>query len=169
MAFEGRPHYDFISLSKEIEPPTTIYDHYRTLPFRFGNIEKAYETYHGKHVSVRYFVRVALERKFLPPLVKEHEIIVQSCQPEMGLQSDPIKMEVGIEDCLHIEFEYGKRHYHLEDVICGKVHFLLVSRLLHVLPVTVHITFTSSLTSSPSFEPLSTPRFGSKSNTWSWL
>jgi len=127
MAFEGRPHYDFISLSKELEPPATIYDHLRTYPFRFGNIEKAYETYHGKHVSVRYFVRVALERKFLPPIVKEHEIVVQSCQPEMGMiLSEPIKMEVGIEDCLHIEFEYVKRHFHLEDVIYGKVHFLLV-------------------------------------------
>jgi hypothetical protein len=131
VAFEGRPHYDFISLSKELEAPMTIYDHMRTYPFRFGNIEKVYETYHGKNVSVRYFVRVAMERKFLPPLVREHEIIVQSCQPEMELkQSDAIKMEVGIEDCLHIEFEYSKRHFHLEDVIYGKVHFLLVSLFL---------------------------------------
>ncbi len=131
VAFEGRPHYDFISLSKELEAPMTIYDHMRTYPFRFGNIEKVYETYHGKNVSVRYFVRVAMERKFLPPLVREHEIIVQSCQPEMELkQSDAIKMEVGIEDCLHIEFEYSKRHFHLEDVIYGKVHFLLVSFFL---------------------------------------
>jgi vacuolar protein sorting-associated protein 26 len=35
-------------------------------------------------------------------------------------------MEVGIEDCLHIEFEYEKKCYHLHDVICGKINFLLV-------------------------------------------
>ena len=35
-------------------------------------------------------------------------------------------MEVGIEDCLHIEFEYERRHYHLQDTIIGKIHFLLV-------------------------------------------
>eukprot|EP00479_Gromia_sphaerica_P014221 TRINITY_DN833_c0_g1_i1.p3 TRINITY_DN833_c0_g1~~TRINITY_DN833_c0_g1_i1.p3 ORF type:complete len:87 (+),score=22.33 TRINITY_DN833_c0_g1_i1:393-653(+) len=35
-------------------------------------------------------------------------------------------MEVGIEDCLHIEFEYDKSKYHLEDVIVGKIYFLLV-------------------------------------------
>ena len=40
--------------------------------------------------------------------------------------NEPIKMEVGIEDCLHIEFEYEKRCYHLQDVICGKINFLLV-------------------------------------------
>jgi len=31
--------------------------------------------------------------------------------PEMN---QSIKMEVGIEDCLHIEFEYGRSKYHLQ-------------------------------------------------------
>lgn len=35
-------------------------------------------------------------------------------------------MEVGIEDCLHIEFEYDKARYHLKDVVSGKIYFLLV-------------------------------------------
>ncbi len=35
-------------------------------------------------------------------------------------------MEVGIEDSLHIEFEYNKSKYHLKDVIVGKINFLLV-------------------------------------------
>ena len=36
-------------------------------------------------------------------------------------------MEVGIEDCLHIEFEYNKGRYHLRDTVVGKIYFLLVS------------------------------------------
>ena len=36
-------------------------------------------------------------------------------------------MEVGIEDCLHIEFEYDKAKYHLKDTVVGKIYFLLVS------------------------------------------
>ena len=35
-------------------------------------------------------------------------------------------MEVGIEECMHIEFEYNKARYHLKDVIIGKVFFILV-------------------------------------------
>jgi hypothetical protein len=35
-------------------------------------------------------------------------------------------MEVGIEDCLHIEFEYDRAKYHLKDVVVGKIYFLLV-------------------------------------------
>ncbi len=34
-------------------------------------------------------------------------------------------MEVGIEDCLHIEFEYDKSKYHLKDTVVGKIYFLL--------------------------------------------
>lgn len=37
-----------------------------------------------------------------------------------------MKLEVGIEDCLHIEFEYDRTRYHLSDVVTGRVNFLLV-------------------------------------------
>lgn len=33
---------------------------------------------------------------------------------------------MGIEGCLHLEFEYDKCQYHLRDVVIGKVFFLLV-------------------------------------------
>lgn len=46
-------------------------------------------------------------------------------------------MEVGIEECLHIEFEYNKHHYHLKDIITGKVYFLLVRIRIKYMEVTV--------------------------------
>lgn len=35
-------------------------------------------------------------------------------------------MDVGIENCLHIEFEYSKNKYPLKGVIVGRIYFLLV-------------------------------------------
>lgn len=35
-------------------------------------------------------------------------------------------MEVGIEECLHIEFTYNKPTFGLKDVVNGRIHFLLV-------------------------------------------
>lgn len=35
-------------------------------------------------------------------------------------------MEVGIEECLHIEFTYNKSNLGLKDVVQGRIHFLLV-------------------------------------------
>ena len=72
----------------------------------------------------RYFLRVTIVRR-ISDVVREIDIAVHtlSSYPEMN---SPIKMEVGIEDCLHIEFEYNKSKYHLKDVIVGKIYFLLV-------------------------------------------
>ena len=72
----------------------------------------------------RYFLRVTIIRR-LTDMTKELDIAVHTLAtyPEMN---NPIKMEVGIEECLHIEFEYNKSKYHLKDVIVGKIYFLLV-------------------------------------------
>ena len=75
---DGRPHYDFISLSKELAPPGVLMQPSIEIPFHFKNMEKEYESYRGRNVSVRYFVRVVMERKFLGSLKKEHDVWVQS-------------------------------------------------------------------------------------------
>ncbi|EGF78032.1 hypothetical protein BATDEDRAFT_91145 [Batrachochytrium dendrobatidis JAM81] len=116
-------HYEFLSLSQELSGPGEFRQS-TTFDFEFKNIEKAYESYHGLNVKLRYFVRVTISRR-LSDAVKEREIWAYSYRmpPEIN---NSIKMEVGIEDCLHIEFEYNKSKYHLRDVIVGKIYFLLV-------------------------------------------
>lgn len=54
--------------------------------------------------------------------------VVESPTSTPATPSPPIKMEVGIEDCLHIELEYDRPAYGLTDTILGRVHFLLVRR-----------------------------------------
>ena len=44
-------------------------------------------------------------------------------------------MEVGIEECLHIEFEFNQSKFHLKDCILGKVFFNLVRiKIKHMEP-----------------------------------
>ncbi|KAL8429047.1 hypothetical protein Efla_005865 [Eimeria flavescens] len=65
-----------------------------------------------------------MHRRF-SSIVKEHDFVVQNVGPPPEI-TNSIKMEVGIEDCLHIEFEFDKNRYHLKDVVIGKVYFVLV-------------------------------------------
>lgn len=122
-------------------------------PFDFSNAEKPYESYNGLNVRLRYFIRVTVTRGYPSGnVVKEQDFVVQRVPPRLRFffqkrrsffypslpasflrvaQPAPevnstIKMEVGIEECLHIEFEYEKSKYHLSDIIIGKVYFLLV-------------------------------------------
>lgn len=62
-------------------------------------------------------------------------------------------MEVGIEDCLHIEFEYDRARYHLRDVVVGKIYFLLVScdDVEFVVGATFHDTGWVSLVLVPHY------------------
>ncbi|XP_072046207.1 vacuolar protein sorting-associated protein 26B-like isoform X1 [Amphiura filiformis] len=116
-------HHEFTSLVKELARPGEL-SQSTSYPFEFLNVEKPYESYTGANVRLRYFLRVTVTKR-LTDSVKEMDILVHtlSSYPEVN---SSIKMEVGIEDCLHIEFEYNKSKYHLKDVIVGKIYFLLV-------------------------------------------
>jgi vacuolar protein sorting-associated protein 26 len=74
---------------------------------------------------VRYLLRVTVARGMGGSVVKDHAFWVRNTQ-EVPPPGPPIKMEVGIEDCLHIEFEYDRGAYHMQDTVLGRIHFLLV-------------------------------------------
>lgn len=115
---------DFLSVSRELEAPGTLHDD-KTYEFIFSKADKPYETYSGIKIQLRYIIRVTINRGYSSKVIKEEEFAVSNVEEEPETQS-LIKMEVGIEDCLHIEFEYNKGKYHLKDCVLGKVYFLLV-------------------------------------------
>lgn len=84
-----------------------------------------YESYNGINVRLRYILKVTISRNYVNNIVEYMDFVVRNYAPAPPINNS-IKMEVGIEECLHIEFEYGKSKYHLKDVIVGKIYFLLV-------------------------------------------
>jgi len=119
----GNP-YEFTSLVRELETAGELSSD-KAYPFEFANVEKAFETYSGTNVRLRYFLRVKITRQYNSNIQKVVDFAVQNLGSEPEINTS-IKMEVGIEDCLHIEFEYNKSKYHLQDVVIGKIYFLLV-------------------------------------------
>nr|KJB23894.1 hypothetical protein B456_004G121900 [Gossypium raimondii] len=109
MYFDRGNFYDFTSLVRELDVPGDIYER-KTYPFEFSTVEMPYETYNGANLRLRYVLKVTVSRNYGGSIVEYQDFM----------------MEVGIEDCLHIEFEYNKSKYHLKDVIIGKIYFLLV-------------------------------------------
>lgn len=115
--------HEFTSLVRELARPGELTQSI-SYDFEFVQVEKPYESYTGANVKLRYFLRFTMVKR-LSDLVKEQDIVVHTLSHYPD-QNNSIKMEVGIEDCLHIEFEYNKSKYHLRDVIVGKIYFLLV-------------------------------------------
>lgn len=123
MFYDRGNHHDFLSLVRQLDPPGELTSS-KVFNFDFQQVEKPYESYTGTNVRLRYFLRVVITRR-LSDIVKELDVAVHTLShfPEMN---NSLKMEVGIEDCLHIEFEYNKAKYHLRDIVVGKIYFLLV-------------------------------------------
>jgi vacuolar protein sorting-associated protein 26 len=123
MFYDRGNYYEFCSAVRELSIPGVLT---ASKEFNFDfTAQKPFESYNGLNVRLRYFIRVTVARNYSSNSVKEQDFIVQ----KLGKAPDsvaPIKMEVGIEECLHIEFEYDKQKYHLQDIIIGKVYFLLV-------------------------------------------
>ncbi|KAG1467667.1 hypothetical protein G6F56_004284 [Rhizopus delemar] len=101
---KGKSH-EFLTLSQELAAPGELRQN-STYDFEFKNVEKQYECYIGINVKLRYFVRVTVARR-LADTIRERDIWVNSYRMPTEVNNS-IKMEVGIEDCLHIEFEYNK-------------------------------------------------------------
>ncbi|PVZ99184.1 hypothetical protein BB558_004803 [Smittium angustum] len=123
MFYDRGQQYNFVMMAHELAAPGELKNTV-SFPFEFKNAEKQYETYIGINVKLRYFVRVSALKR-VGKIEKEKDLWVHSYKIPPEVNSS-IKMEVGIEDCLHIEFEYNKSKYHLKDVIVGKIYFLLV-------------------------------------------
>lgn len=124
MYFDRGNFYDFTSLVRELDVPGEIYER-KTYPFEFSTVEMPYETYNGVNVRLRYVLKVTVSRGYGGSIVEYQDFLVRNYSLAPSINNS-IKMEVGIEDCLHIEFEYNKSKYDLKDVIIGKIYFLLV-------------------------------------------
>ncbi|OMO77943.1 Vacuolar protein sorting-associated protein 26 [Corchorus olitorius] len=141
--FDRGNFYDFTSLVRELDVPGELYER-KTYPFEFSTVEMPYESYNGVNVRLRYILKVTISRNYVSNIVEYQDFVVRNYTPPPSINNSikvvdklirkdifPLKlnytsMEVGIEDCLHIEFEYSKSKYHLKDVIVGKIYFLLV-------------------------------------------
>lgn len=149
-----RPVDQFLTLSYDLCPPGDL-QHTKTFQFSFKDINKQYESYRGKNVDVTYAVKVTMIRKSADiskmkrlwvylyndlskniidangstgNVTEDSEEQNRGKNDKADVVSKPVKLDIGIENCLHIEFEYSKSQFTLKDVVVGRIYFLL-SRL----------------------------------------
>jgi len=115
-----------MNLSKEIEPPGDISSS-TTYDFCFKKVELSYESYEGVNVSVRYYVRLTLFKKFFgtKKTIDKVFYVVNPLINNITINPD-LKMEIGKEDLL-LQFEFYQTKFNLKDCILGKVTFERIS------------------------------------------
>jgi len=124
LVYDRGNHYDFTSMVVKLAEPGELNGE-SNYDFVFRDTQKQHESYNGINCRLRYYIRVTITRKFAADIVKEQDIWVQNYGEPPGAHYST-RMEVGIEDCLHIEFEFARTKFHLKDVILGRIYFRLV-------------------------------------------
>ena len=104
--FDKNQSTTFINMAQELEAPGILNDSVE-YTFQFNGVQKKFESYNGIIVRLRYYINVIINRNY-NRITKEEEFIVYNPREICEAQDKPIKMEVGIEDCLHIEFEFSR-------------------------------------------------------------
>ncbi|KAL6928274.1 hypothetical protein ACO0SA_003009 [Hanseniaspora valbyensis] len=118
----------FLQLTADLYPPGELL-HTQTTYFNFKDVQKQYNSYKGKNVDLTYCLKVkVLPARNKTPITKYKKIWCELYDDISQLKQKPVKLDIGIENCLHIEFEFGRSHYTLDDLVMGRVYFLL-SRL----------------------------------------
>ncbi|ORM39968.1 Vacuolar protein sorting-associated protein 26 [Babesia sp. Xinjiang] len=135
--------YNFFTMSRDIEASGSVIESKR-YNWKFPLVGIENESYWGVNIRLYYFVRITIVKAYGGNICKDAMFAVQKVgvPPQIN---NTIKMEVGIEDALHIEFEYNKSTYHLRDVILGKVYFLLVALTIKYMEVAIQRVETITL------------------------
>ena len=121
----------FLSLTNNISKQGILNKEVNLFNFEFKGVEKQYDSYRGKKFSIKYFLLVTINTG-LSSITKEKEICIFNSDKyfkkinklfKKENKNDIIKVEIGVENLLHVCFELDRKNYHLKDVISGKVSF----------------------------------------------
>jgi len=146
--FDRGNDYVFLSREQTLQPPG-ILERSCAYDFNFSDLELPHESYNGINVRLRYFLIVTIFQSVIN-MSKEKELWVQTFE-EAPEANPTVKMEVGVENSLHIEFEFNHGRYHMNDVVVGKIYFILIRLKVKFMEISL-IKVETSGTGSNTYE-----------------
>ncbi|EZG56713.1 putative vacuolar protein sorting-associated protein 26 [Gregarina niphandrodes] len=105
-------------------------------PFTFKSPELPYNTYNGVRAKVRYYLKCTVT-KDSTPIYKELDILVLNTAQGPPIPVRPLNIDVGIEDCLHIDVRLDRNAINLNGQILGHVHFLVVKLVVKHMEINI--------------------------------
>ncbi|EKX38574.1 vacuolar protein sorting 26B [Guillardia theta CCMP2712] len=128
------PEFDYIEkdqflfLSRDVAPLGRLEPGEHKFDFNFGAVQKPYDSYYGHFGYIRYFLRIVIRRGFRGDIMHEQDFAVQLLSDKIPTDDNnpPIKMDVGVQDCIHISFMYAHSHYALDSILTGCIQFQIV-------------------------------------------
>ncbi len=137
---------DFGSMRHCLVPQgeSPLMDESTVLAFSFDAARFPFESYDGVAISLRYCVRVVIERR-LADVVREATLWCARPPPgaaDAGLEGGggggAVELDVGLEDFLHIKLHLDRSRFAFCDVVTGALQFILVR--VRIIDVQIALT-----------------------------
>ena len=150
----------FLSLTNNLSSKGVLSKENNIYDFEFKSVEKQYDSYKGKKFSIKYLLLVTVDLGFDSIIKKEKEICIFNCDKNLKRinqlfinDNNKIRVEIGVENLLHVCFELDRKNYHLKDIITGKICFKKINLELENMSLRI-IKIESLFGKEGDIEPL---------------
>ena len=150
----------FLSLTNNLSTSDILNKENNIYDFEFKSVEKQYDSYKGKKFSIKYLLLVTVDLGFDSIIKKEKEICIFNCDKNLKRinqlfinDNNKIRVEIGVENLLHVCFELDRKNYHLKDIITGKICFKKINLELENMSLRI-IKIESLFGKEGDIEPL---------------
>ena len=115
----------FISYSFELCSPGSLNNDISYFNYQFSNIDKIYESYHGKTFSIRYLLICTINSQYKSQTEETEIIIINpiTYNEFNSIKNYSLNLNIGIENLLYVCFSLDRTNYHLKDIMTGNVSF----------------------------------------------
>ena len=115
---------EFCNLGIEILRPGKIEENSAKIPFSFKNTKLLYESYKGLYAQVKYYIKIIINANLINYTYEEEFAAVNPNDDGILMENDDnIKITLGIQNLLSIDFELEHINYNCRGTIKGLVSF----------------------------------------------
>ena len=115
---------EFTNLGIEILRPGKIEATSSTIPFSFKNTKLEYESYKGLYAQARYYIKIIISTNMLNYTYEQEFCAVSPIDSVFLMEEDEtIKMSVGLQNLLSLDFDLEHRNYNCRGTVKGIVSF----------------------------------------------
>ena len=115
---------EFTNLGIEILRPGVIQEVSSVIPFSFKNTKLQYESYKGVYAQVKYFIKIIINANVRTYTYEQEFAAVNPNDDGILMENDDsIKLPLGIQNLLSLDFEVEHNNYNCRGIIKGFVSF----------------------------------------------
>jgi len=117
----------FLFLTSELMSAGEVVQEKIKLNFNFRSPYLKYESYKGKHASVKYFIKIIIDSTLSNSSYEKEFAVVNPYDESILYENDfPLKMRVGVKNILSLSIEFKHCNYNCRGTLKGLVTFNLL-------------------------------------------